>query len=179
MLNEKLSAWCDGETGRPEENSAYPSSADERAECELAWLIGDVLRDEPALLSAEFTAQVMAVLQSEPVVFAPRSATERLRSLAANHWMAMAAALSGVLVAGWMTVSVWSGSGDVTVAKNAVVPSPLEVAEISTSKIPVGVQSLDSDQAYLMAHQAASNGAPMADVVHYIRTVSDEQGVGK
>jgi len=167
MLNEQMSAWCDGELSEEAFDHAskgFPVTAEQRADCELAWLIGDSLRGDTTL-SADFTSRVMDALASEPVVLAPTALLARKPRAIVNRWLPMAAAVAGVLVAGWMAVSVWSG-GLSSAPSVALAPSP---------NTNVASAALAPDRAYLMAHQASSVGAPMADVAHFIRTVSDEQ----
>ncbi len=160
MLNERLSAWCDGELDHDEDEAVVATlMRDEklRSGSHLTWLIGDVLRSEPEL-SSDFCDRVRLALEKEPVVLVPVAIREKKRQERSFHWMSMAAGVAGVLVAGWVVNAVWSSSGQPgkpqTVAKAAV---------------------LASDRAYLMAHQASTGGVPMADVAHFIRTVSDDQ----
>lgn len=173
MLNEQLSAWCDGELSEEEfegRSACYPLSDDQQTACVSSWLIGDVLRGDP-VLSVDFTSRVMTALQSEPIVLAPGATSIRKRtSRIASQWMPIAAAVSGVLVAGWMVISVWSGQGE-----GALVASAPGISPTRSARVQQGGAVLVADKAYLMAHQASSVGAPMADVVHFIRTVSDDQ----
>ncbi|WP_051082572.1 sigma-E factor negative regulatory protein [Uliginosibacterium gangwonense] len=191
MLNEQLSAWCDGESSDHEGASSqafFPGSAEQRADCELAWLIGDALRGEPAL-SEDFTSKVMQALAAEPVVLVPAAMASHRKKVLKHPWMAMAAAVSGVLVAGWMVASMWSG-GAANPALLARAPAPVPVVAASGAEwvasaqpalAPAKTSSLAPDATYLMAHQASSGGAPIADVAHFIRTVSDDdqQGAGR
>lgn len=191
MLNEQLSAWCDGESSDHEGASSqafFPSSAEQRADCELAWLIGDALRGEPAL-SDDFTSRVMQALATEPVVLAPVAMASHRKRALKHPWMAMAAAVSGVMVAGWMVAAMWSG-GAANPAVLAQVPAPVPevaasgaawVATAQPAVVPTKAGSLAPDATYLMAHQASSGGTPIADVAHFIRTVSDDdqQGAGR
>jgi len=194
MLNERLSAWCDGELSETESDhmpESFPANPEQRADCELAWLIGDALRGEPDL-SDDFSARVMRALASEPVVFAPASVRmpQPKKPGPILRWMPVAAALAGITVAAWMAVSVWSKGAEVNSAEQLAVAlatankAPAKVAQFVTpltaTSGPSSAQlaSVTPDRAYLMAHEASSVGAPMADVVHYIRTVSDDQQQG-
>lgn len=187
MLNEQLSAWCDGELSSEEAEASklvYPRTPEQRAACELSWLIGDALRGE-APLSGDFTSKVMQALAAEPVVLAPVARAPQARPRQSSHWMAMAAALSGVVVAGWMVASMWSRPAMQTgpVVAQALAPVAA-VSAVQVASNPLSVtgktQALPANASYLMAHQASSVGAPMADVAHFIRTVSDDQqGVGQ
>jgi negative regulator of sigma E activity len=172
MLNEQLSAWCDGEHSDLPERSV-PGAADGHVQaCEVSWLIGDVLRGDP-VLPVDFTARVMKALEVEPVVLVPKKAPARsLRLGFSTKWMPIAAAVSGVFVAAWMASSVWSGNENpalLSASTPTMVGQRTGVPQSVASRVQV------ADQAYLLAHQASSTGAPMADVVHYIRTVGDEQ----
>lgn len=176
MVNERLSAWCDGELADDEIDQLIAElsrSETLRQASELDWLIGDVIRGE-APLSSDFTSRVMATVACEPVVLAPAAAQVVREKRQARRpvvvWMQAAAALSGVLVAGWAVFSMWSSSIERT---QTAATAPQSVVAASVIPASAGIQA--SDRAYLMAHQASSVGAPMADVAHYIRTVSDEQ----
>lgn len=170
MLNEQLSAWCDGERVAPSVSASDDVAGSQTTACEMAWLIGDVLRGDAAL-SPGFTARVMTALESEPVVLAPKRVADvvPVRGRAVS-WMPIAAAVSGVFVAGWMAVSVWTGDQG---------RAPIGAQVASAQSAPLAIVALprgqSGDKAYLMAHQAAASRAPMADVAHYIRTVGDDQ----
>lgn len=177
MMNEHLSAWIDGELDHVDAIRVADSLAgqpERKHACTLCWLIGDVLRGEPAL-SADFTRRVMDQLESEAVVLAPRP----LLGLPEKHkegwrWMPMAAAMAGVAVAGWMGLTVWNGASREAQVIALHAPAVVQVA-VTTSP---AARLLSNDQSYLMAHQASSMGVPMAGVAQYIRTVSDEHAAG-
>ncbi len=175
MLNEQLSAWCDGEQAESPVSASADEAGCQTVACEMAWLIGDVLRGDAAL-SPGFTARVMNALASEPVVLAPKKIVDAapVRDRAVS-WMPIAAAVSGVFVAGWMAVSVWSSD-------QSRVPVGAQVVSAQSAPLAIAVlpRGQSGDKAYLMAHQAAASRAPMADVAHYIRTVGDDQqGAGQ
>lgn len=171
MLNEQLSAWCDGEHSDLSERSVSEVAGEQGSACEVTWLIGDILRGDP-VLSADFTSRVMTSLETEPVVVAPQAAKRRVLRAYSSQWMPVAAAVSGVVVAAWMASSVWLGS-----VNRAQFPTSVPVAaDQSNAALPIIASRMRvADKAYLMAHQASSVGAPMADVAHYIRTVGDDQ----
>lgn len=170
MLNERLSAWCDGELDRDEEEAVVAALMRDEKLCSgshSAWLIGDVLRNEPEL-SADFCDRVRLALEKEPVVLVPVAVQEKKRQRRPFQWMSMAAGGAGVLVAGWVVHAVWS---------SGLPGGPLkkggEVVRVQQGGV------LASDRAYLMAHQASTGGVPMADVAHFIRTVSDDDQQGE
>lgn len=165
MMNEQLSAWVDGEAAPGEavqtlEAVIRPGAS--REQCELYWLIGDLLRDQAAV-SSQLTDRVMYALEDEPVVLAPRRHVKAPQT-AEMRWMPMAAAVAGLAVAAWMGLSLWS---PVQAPVMAQAPQPVQT--------PAAQMALADDRAYYMAHQASAIGAPMAGVAQYIRTVSDEQ----
>lgn len=170
MLNEQMSAWVDGELHGPEsakvlEAAAKPSS--QQRSCALCWLIGDVLRSEKPL-ETDFTHRVMAALEDEPTVLAPRTGASTSTSRVGA--MRMAAAVAGAAVAVWAAMSLW-GSAPAGVETIALHATP-QIAALSSNN------DVSNDRTYLMAHQAASMGVPMASVAQYIRTVGDDRQVG-
>ena len=180
MQNERFSAWIDGELDRNESEVILAEllhDEEQRLKCGLNWFIGDALRKDPEL-SLGFTGRVMQALEKELVVLAP-GAIKKKATQRPFYWWSMAAGLAGVAVAGWVVNVVWSGvagSNAQVVAASYKVRSVTAVAgDNSTNLVP------SSDKAYLMAHQASTEGeAPTAGVVHFIRTVSDEeQGLGE
>ena len=172
-MSEQISGWIDGETEEPESArvlAAINADAGLRARCASYWVLGDVLRDQARpCLGDDFTAKVMRELAQEPTVLAPRASRKAMQ----HSWYAAAAAISGVVVAVWMGLSLWPAGGP------DAGPVPVAVAP-STS--PVGVQRVaDADldeRAYLMAHRASVMGSPVG-VAASIRTVSDEQMGGR
>ena len=166
-MNEQLSAWIDGEIEGAELARVVDLATrqpGQRKACAFCWLIGDILRDEPAL-QPDFTHRVMAQLEAEATVFAPSS--PQVPEIHRLRWMPMAAAAAGAAVAVWMGFSVWGGGSGreiQTIAQRSALPLP-----------PASSKVLTGDRSYLMAHQASAMGVPMAGVAQYIRTVGDEQ----
>ncbi|MFT4173136.1 MAG: sigma-E factor negative regulatory protein [Rhodocyclaceae bacterium] len=175
MVKDQLSAWIDGELD-PEEAARMQATimrqGDQRTTCEAYWLIGDVLRDEAAL-SSDFTRRVMAAIDDEPTVLAPmpvRVPTQR----ATPRWMPMAAAVAGVAVVGWMSMSINQPT--------QTLPVGTTVAQGNAGTVPVTAKTVssvrggyDDDRAYMMAHQNYGVGSAMPTMAGYIRTVGDEQ----
>lgn len=172
MLNEQLSAWVDGELHGPDFAKVLDVAAKQSSQqrsCALCWLIGDILRDDRPL-DSDFTSRVMAALESEPTVLAPRAPGGG--RVMRPGLMRMAAGVAGAGVAVWAALSLWSSSpsGVETIARGA--NSPAAVVALTPSS------EMSNDRSYLMAHQAASMGVPMASVAQYIRTVGDDRQVG-
>lgn len=171
MMNERLSDWVDGELDDEDSASVLRSvmrHQDEREVCEIFWLIGDALRDSSQPMLTDLAGRVMSSLEAEPTVLAPKPQLPA-RSPVVERWLPAAAAVAGVAVAAWMSLSLLDPSREearpaVAMAQPVAVPAsaPAEFA-------------LSGEQAYYMAHQASAVGAPMAGVAQYIRTVGDEQ----
>lgn len=175
MANEQLSAWLDGELGATESEIVVKNlgrHAGQREACSAYWLIGDCLRGE-AQRPVDLSARVMQALEFEPVVLAPApSRSGRL----AGQLMPMAAAVAGLAVAAWMSLSLWTSplqAGGVTLVESSKVPDA-EVVSVDHA-----ADSLSDERSYLMAHQASARGAPMVGVAQYIRSVSVEQAGGR
>ena len=172
-MSEHISSWIDGETEEPESArvlAAVHGDGALRARCTSYWLLGDVLREQAQpCLGEDFTARVMAELAAEPTVLAPQVA----RKTARNTWYAVAAAMSGVVVAVWMGLSLWpAGTPDSGLA-------PIATAQTLAPASVQRVADADLDErAYLMAHRASVMGSPVG-VAASIRTVSDERMGGR
>jgi negative regulator of sigma E activity len=172
-MSEQISGWIDGETEEPESArvlAAVHADVALRARCASYWVLGDVLRGQARpCLGAGFTARVMHELEREPTVLAPRV----LRKSVRHTWYAAAAAVSGVVVAVWMGLSMWpAGLSEAGLA-------PVAVAPVSPSMGVQRVADTDLDErAYLMAHRASVMGSPVG-VAASIRTVSDERMGGR
>lgn len=172
-MSEHISSWIDGETEEPESArllAAVHGDRALRARCASYWLLGDVLREQAQpCLGEDFTARVMAELVAEPTVLAPRMQRKPVR----NSWYAVAAAMSGVVVAVWMGLTLWpAGAPDAGLAPIATAPTlaPASVQRVADADL--------DDRAYLMAHRASVMGSPVG-VAASIRTVSDERIGGR
>jgi sigma-E factor negative regulatory protein RseA len=178
MMSEQISAWIDGELSEMEmrrihdEVVRYPAL---QVKCGALWLIGDVMREEPAL-SAGFTSRVMAELDAEPTVLAP-VAVLPMRSSAGRvqRWMPMAAALAGVAVVAWMALSNNTSQQMAAPVMAAAIPQPQQFA-LQASVQRSGSKAED-DRPYLMAHQAYGPGVQMAGVSGYVRPVSMDDAI--
>lgn len=180
MMNERLSDWVDGELEYEESRrvlqSVMQNDADRQA-CELFWLIGDALRGSAAErgLDVSLSSRVMAALEAEPIVLAPRVLEHSAALPPVNRWFSAAAAAGGVAVAGWMSLSLLGAGGEASHPAVAVGVPQAVVLPVAAASAPMQEGSLGGEQAYYMAHQAAALGAPMPGVAQYIRTVGDEQ----
>ncbi|MEN3110090.1 sigma-E factor negative regulatory protein [Uliginosibacterium paludis] len=172
MKNERLSAWVDGEADEQDGASVMRELAGEasvRQDCELFWLIGDALRSpQQTGLGVDLTARIMDALESEPTVLAPRRQVLRTAPAGKDRWLPAAAAVAGVAVAAWMSFSLLAPARQ-EVARPMAVAAP-----VANDPKPVQLV-VGGEQAYYMAHQASTIGAPIGGVAQYIRTVGDEQ----
>ena len=166
-----ISAWVDGELSAEDASRVLEGVAQQAAQardCAVYWLVGDVLRNEPAV-SADFAHRVMTALESEPTVLAP--VTRYAERSEPPRWMPMAAAVAGVAVVGWMALSI---NKPVAVEQNFAsaqnVMSPVVAPAVASAR-----GGFNDDRAYVLAHQAYGNGAAMPSVAAYVRMVDDEQ----
>lgn len=181
MMNEKLSAWMDGELAEEHAEHFVASllrHPDMRAACATAWMVGDEMRGEPAV-SQDFSARLMTALEKEPVVFSPASVPARAprEALPTARWMPIAASVAGVLFVGWLAFGIGgAGNGGQPEALAAAQVAATPVAATSPARLSVSTPSnVDDDRAYIMAHYASGAGAPVPGAAPFIRTVSSEQ----
>ncbi len=170
-MKPELSALLDGELD-PHEARAILATLREEESLRVAWsdyhLVGDALRDEVALVS-DVTARVMARLNEEPVVLAPRA-------MAQAGWhrplMALAASLAGVAVVGWLAFAPQE--------RDALPPTP--IAAVASAEVPALAAKATANggasgsagemREYLAAHQAYAGGLQFLGSTQQIRTVS-------
>lgn len=182
-MKDKLSALLDGAL---EEQAMKPmfdglqGDAGLRREWEAYCLIGDTLRGERAH-SPDFVSRVMAGLEEEPTVLAPRS---RSVGAAANQgWsrslMPIAASVMGVAAVGLVAASLYSGQ-EQSVARLAsgsgvVAEAPPQVARLIVPPVQSAPASRAGDEIhreYLFAHQSVVGGGPVPAALQYVRSVS-------
>ncbi len=152
---EKISAYLDGETGEFEAAQTLRQlQADDAAR--EAWALyhraGDALRGDP-LTGGDFTARVMARLESEAVVLAPRRRTPMTR-----YALSAAASLAGVAV---VLGIAFQGDGG-TSSPLAEAPSPTVVAQPPARYV----------NALVAAHQDYASGSTIHNLGAYARPVS-------
>lgn len=181
QLNE-VSALFDGELEPHEVVSAIRTAVADGA-ARNAWasyaLIGDHLRGESAIAN-DMTAAVMARLDDEPVVLAPRNLNRIPRH---RPLLALAASVAGVAVVGWLALA-GNPRPAAGLAGNlaAVAPAPtlaltraapaLAKAEGKSSPAPVMYPARSDISEYLLAHQTQSSSFRLGDGTQQVRTVS-------
>lgn len=156
-MKTQISALMDGELEDHEVAATFDALRRDE-ELRRQWsdgqLLAAALRDEPNL-AFDVTARVMAALEQEPTVLAPRPSPRR-------EWlrpaMALAAAVAGVAVVAWL------GLGPVA------EPGPAQVAQVAPRVVTAPASPATPRlQEYLVAHQA--HGA-LVGGTRNIRTVS-------
>lgn len=181
----ELSALYDGELETHESQAivAVVRAAAREEQMRAAWhayaLSSDCLRggqvDTP-----DISASVMARINAEPVVLAPRNV-----AMPAHHqpWLALAASVAGVAVVGWLAIA---GNQQVTGSDSglaAVSPAPtFAVSAVSVATAPTQAPVKAPDEharpahgdisEYLLAHQTQASSFRLGDATHQIRTVS-------
>lgn len=130
-----------------------------RSQWQQGQLIGAALREE-GHLDFDVTARVMAALDAEPVVLAPKPRAPRDWSRPA---MALAATVAGVAVVAWLGLGATPEAS--FIAQLAQVPTGIAAAQAPAPSTP-------RLQEYLVAHQAYASVGPMAGGARNIRTVS-------
>jgi sigma-E factor negative regulatory protein RseA len=172
-MNDQLSALMDGELDDAESRQIYTSLARD-PESRRAWhdyhLLGAALRNEP-YLATDLTAKVMAALETEPVVLAPRNLSRSGRADKGHGWMALAASVAGVVFVGWIALAPPSSSTTAGAVVASMKKPPVVVAESGTMQAA-------RLQEYLVAHQAHSPSMSPQGGTRYVRTVSAQRMEG-
>ena len=170
-MKDKLSALMDGDL---DEHSMRPVLDALRRDASLRtdWatysLIGDALRGEVAG-SPDFAARVMASIEAEPTVLAPRPVAPAPAAAAWRKLMPLAASVMGVAAVGWVAHTLYSGNEPLP-AVAAVERLPL--AEAPVRPVSVTLPAEDAHREYVFVHQAMTGGGPIPGGVQYVRTVS-------
>lgn len=158
-MNEKLSAWMDGEL-EADYASQLPVQLKRDTGLRGNWdcyhLVGDALR---GVQGPDLCAKIRAQLDAEPTVLAPqrRSTAEKARRIV----LSAAASVAAVAFVGWMAVP-------------SLQPDTVQVAaktEVKQVAVPAGEGAKD----YLLAHQRYSPSNAMQGVAPYVRTVAEER----
>lgn len=164
-MNEKLSAWMDGELESEQSRQLPPQlkrDAGLRGNWDCYHLIGDALR---GVQGPDLCAKICARLDAEPTVLAPqrRGTAEKLR------WFALSAAASVAAVAfvGWMALP--------GVQQDAPQIAAIPAAEVKQVAVPAGEGAKD----YLLAHQRYSPSNAMQGVAPYVRTVAEQRSAAR
>lgn len=159
-MKPRLSELIDGELGTDDARvvlDAVKRDADLRRRWQEYQLIGDILRGEKSL-GSDITARVMAALDDEPVVLAPRAARRQpwQRTL-----LAAAATLAGVAAVAWVALVPQGERAAEQMAQQQAAPAPVQTAS----------QEADMRE-YLMAHQTQSSALQFRGGTENIRTVA-------
>lgn len=168
---ENVSALIDGEIDGHEAHQAMLRLKDTEQARE-SWstyhIIGEVMRGE-VLPALDISHRVMAALETEPTVLAPRRRLHASRAL--TYALSAAASISAVAVVGWMVFSTTNVANPPVEIARVVAPStPASQAGVNTQLV-----SSPSDgqmNEYLLAHQGVSPSTSLHGVAPYIRTIS-------
>lgn len=160
-MKPRLSELIDGELATGEVRvvfDAVKSDADLRRRWQEYQLIGDILRGEKSL-GSDITARVMAALDDEPVVLAPRAARHQpwQRTL-----LAVAATLAGVAAVAWVAIAPQGEQG---------VPERTAQQQAAPTAVLSASQEADMRE-YLVAHQTQSSALQFRGGTENIRTVA-------
>jgi sigma-E factor negative regulatory protein RseA len=161
-MNEKLSAWIDGEL-ESEHARPLPSQLKRdgalRGDWDCYHLIGDALR---GVHGPDLCAKICARLEAEPTVLAPRHrSAEKLRWGA----LSLAASVAAVVFVGWMALP----------GRDPAAPQLAAVSIPAVQSAPVAVAAGEGAKDYLLAHQRYSPSSAMQGVAPYVRTVAVER----
>ena len=172
-MKTKLSGLMDGELAEHEAQEMFAALRQD-PELRRGWqeyqLIGDTLKGERDL-NVELTGRVMAALESEPTVLAPRSS--RRRETMHRNLLALAATVAGAGVVGWLALGTNQSPQPENVAQIAA-PSGVAVARNDAAVVPVAqTRPASSDmQEYLIAHETQSSLLEFRGGAEHIRTVA-------
>jgi len=164
-MNERLSAWMDGELeGGPagQMPSQLKSDAALRGNWDCYHLIGDALR---GVQGPDLCARICERLEAEPTVLAPprRAMAANLPRLA----LRAAASVAAVAFVGWMALPL-------------LQPDALQMAASPAAQVkPVAVPAGEGAKDYLLAHQRYSPSSAMQGVAPYVRTVAEVQSAAR
>jgi len=167
-MKDRLCGLMDGE--QPRDDALFDALKRDRAlrDCWRQYhLIGDALKGE-SVLDRDITARVMAALDDEPIVLAPRKPVRRELQ---GSVLALAATLAGVAVVGWIALAPAQ-------APKAVVPvvhsetAAAQPVSARTNAVPPVRQASREMQEYLIAHQTQLSTLQFRGGTEYIRTVA-------
>jgi sigma-E factor negative regulatory protein RseA len=172
-MKDKVSALFDGDLDDQGMRAVFDGmrkDASLRSEWDTYCLIGDALRGD-STGSSDFVARVMASLEDEPTLLAPRAqpAVVTQRGLV-HRLMPLAASVMGVAAVGLVAASLYRQ--EAPAPQVAVATTPIQLVNSSNVR-PVAAPAAEPMREYLFAHQGLSRGGPMPAGVQYVRTVSD------
>jgi sigma-E factor negative regulatory protein RseA len=169
---EQISAMMDGELDEAQMAQQLVRLRTEpglREDWDTFQLIGDALRGERRL-NVTLARQVLAKLEIEPTVLAPRRpAAKRMRT----YVLSAAASLSAVALVGWLALF-----NNPLVPQTQIATAPSTPAPGVTVVSPPQISNVPSDgtmNEYLIAHQEYSPSTAIQGLAPYIRTVSGSQ----
>lgn len=172
-MNDKLSALIDGDLDDASARMTVERLSRDNAlkeDWNLYCLIGDTLRGEHQG-APDLVGRVMAGLDAEPTVLAPRSiGSDGAGRSAWKSLMPIAASVMGVAAVGLVASTMYSQ--DAPVAPLAASPRAAVQANVQAVSAPVAGSAHDAHSEYLFVHQAMTRGGPMPPAVQYVRTVS-------
>jgi sigma-E factor negative regulatory protein RseA len=165
-MKTRISALMDGELESHEVAETLrtlrrsPEMRSEWCDCQL---IGAALRRERGL-GIDVTARVMAAIEAEPTIMAPKPGRE-------IEWrrpaLALAASAAGVAVVAWLALAP---GRDPSPLLATVAPAVKRVPLVAQSQSQL--QSTPRLQEYLVAHQAYAPAGAMVGGARNIRTVA-------
>lgn len=153
-MKDQISALMDDELDVEASDHLFEALKSSK-DCYESWstyhLIGDVMRGNPEF-SADFHQRVMARIDAEPTVLAPKRRFEVRRS----HVMSVAASVAAVMFVGWMVLQ-----------QQAQAPTQ----DLPTATLAQGNVSPESMNAYMLAHQELAPEGGM-QTSYYVRPVT-------
>ena len=176
-MKDKVSALLDGDLDEQVSRAVFDGLRRDpglRRDWEAYCLIGDVLRGDRDG-SDDFVARVMANLDAEPTVLAPRVAPESIaRQRMWQSLMPIAASVMGVAAVGLVAATLYQQ--EAPAPQLAAAAPTVKVVSASASIRPVAQPgSDDAMREYVFAHQGLSRGGPLPAGVQYVRTVADQR----
>jgi len=175
-MNEKLSALMDGDLDN-QSVRLMVSRLNHEESLKENWgvycLIGDVLRGDQQG-APDMVARVMAGLDDEPTVLAPRALpAEASRRAAWSSLLPIAASVMGVAAVGLVAATMYTGdAGRGGVTPIAALPRVVTTAPVQTVSVPASNATDPLHREYLFVHQASTGAGPMPGALQYVRTVS-------
>lgn len=185
-MKEELSALVDDTLDSQEASSVLNQLSRDpslRQDWETCHLIGDTLRQgyAPApALSPDFTSRVMAALDAEPTVLAPRASQRRPSLL--RHALPLAASIMGVGAVAWVAVTLQTSRQEAPLValqkappqamqtETALGPVPgvgRSVQTVSSAGAPVRVQPMGQMREYMVAHEGYSPWVAVQGAARY------------
>ncbi|HHW65850.1 MAG TPA: sigma-E factor negative regulatory protein [Rhodocyclaceae bacterium] len=176
-MKDKVSALLDGDLDEQTTRQVFDGLKRDpglRRDWESYCLIGDVLRGDREG-SDDFVARVMANIDAEPTLLAPRRLPEsNARQRMWQSLMPIAASVMGVAAVGLVAAALYSQDSTAP-QKVAGAPAVKVVSAAAPVRPAAQPGSEDAMREYLFAHQGLSRGGPLPAGVQYVRTVSDQR----